>query len=81
MPAADLMKACEEIARVYLERAAYALKTAKALINKGMDMALKDGLAHERKMIAEKATPEERRQAQEAAAATQKTYARIFGKT
>ena len=34
VPAADLMKSREEIARVYLERAAYALKTAKALINK-----------------------------------------------
>ena len=81
VPAADLMKACEEIARVYIERAAYALKTAKALINKGMDMTLKDGLALERKMIAEMATPEERRKAQDAAAATQKTYARIFSKT
>jgi hypothetical protein len=75
------MKTCEEIAHVYIERAAYALKTAKALINKGMDMTLKDGLALERKMIAEMATPEERRKAQEQAAATQKTYARIFGKT
>ena len=81
VPAADLMTSCEEIARVYIERAAYALKTAKALINKGMDMSLKDGLALERKMIAEMATPEERRKAQDAAAATQKTYARIFSKT
>ena len=79
--AADLMKSCEEIARVYLERAAYALKTAKALIDKGMDLTLKEGLALERKMIAEMATPEERRKAQDAAAATQKTYARIFGKS
>ena len=81
VPAADLMSSCEEIARVYIERAGYALKTAKALINKGMDMALRDGLALERKMIAEMATPEERRKAQDAAAATQKTYARIFSKT
>jgi len=81
VPAADLMKSCEEIARVYIERAAYALKTAKALINKGMDLSLKDGLALERKLIAEMATPEERRKAQDAAAATQKTYARIFSKT
>lgn len=79
-PAADLIKVCEEIARVYIERAGYALKTAKALINRGMDVPLKEGLALERKMIAEMATPEERRKAQDAAAATQKTYARIFGK-
>jgi len=31
-------------------------------------------------VIAEMATPEERKQAQDAAAATQKTYARIFNK-
>ena len=77
--AAELMNLCEQIARVYIERAAYALKTAKALINRGMDVPLKDGIALERKMIAEMATPEERRKAQDQAAATQKTYARIFG--
>ena len=81
VPAANLISSCEEIAKVYIERAAYALKTAKALINKGMDLTLKDGLALERKMIAEMASPEERRAAQDAAAATQKTYARIFSKT
>ncbi|MGO9453970.1 MAG: enoyl-CoA hydratase/isomerase family protein [Candidatus Binataceae bacterium] len=77
--AAELMSVCERIARVYIERAAYALKTAKALVNRGMDVPLKDGIALERKMIAEMATPEERRKAQDQAAATQKTYARIFG--
>ncbi len=81
VPAAQLMSACEEMARVFIERAAYALKTAKALINRGMDLPLKDAIALERKMIAEMATPEERRKAQEQAAATQKTYARIFGRS
>jgi enoyl-CoA hydratase len=80
-PAADLIKVCEEMANVFVERAGYALKTAKALINRGMDMNLKDALALERKMIAEMATPEERRKAQEQAAATQKTYARIFNRS
>jgi enoyl-CoA hydratase/carnithine racemase len=79
-PAAALMGVCEEMARVYIERAAYALKTAKALINRGVEVPLQAGLALERKMIAEMATPEERRKAQDQAAATQKTYARIFGK-
>jgi hypothetical protein len=32
-------------------------------------------------MIAEMATPEERKAAQDAAAASQKTYARIFGRS
>jgi enoyl-CoA hydratase/carnithine racemase len=79
VPAAELMGACEEIARVLIERAAYALKTAKALVNRAIELPLQEGLALERRMIAEMATPEERRQAQQQAAATQKTYARIFG--
>lgn len=79
VPAAELIPECEKIARVYIERAAYALKTAKALINRGVELPLKDALGLERKMIAEMATPEERKAAQDAAAASQKTYARIFG--
>ena len=81
VPAAELISECERIAAVYIERAAYALKTAKALINRGVELPLKDALALERKMIAEMATPEERKKAQDQAAATQKTYARIFNKT
>ncbi len=78
VPAAELLKVCEKIAGVYVERAAYALKTAKQLVNRGVELTLKDGIALERKMIAEMATPEERKKAQDQAAATQKTYARIF---
>jgi enoyl-CoA hydratase len=78
VPAAELIKECEKIAAVYVERAAYALKTSKQLINRGVELTLKDGIALERKMIAEMATPEERKKAQDQAAATQKTYARIF---
>jgi enoyl-CoA hydratase len=81
VPAAELISECEKIARAYIERAAYALKTAKALINRGVELSLKDGLALERRMIAEMATPEERKAAQDAAAASQKTYARIFNRS
>ncbi|MGA7872982.1 MAG: enoyl-CoA hydratase/isomerase family protein [Candidatus Binatus sp.] len=77
-PAAELIKECEKMAGVYVERAAYALKAAKQLVNRGAELPLKDAIALERKMIAGMATPEERRKAQEQAAATQKTYARIF---
>ena len=79
-PAEKLLSVCEQIATVYVGRAAYALKTAKALVNLGLELSLKDGIALERKMIAEMATPEERKKAQDDAAATQKTYARIFQK-
>jgi enoyl-CoA hydratase/carnithine racemase len=78
VPAADLIAECEKFARVLIERAPYALKAAKQLVNRGMELPLKDAIALERKIIAEMATPEERRKAQEQAAATQKTYARIF---
>lgn len=81
VPAADLIETCEKMARVYIERAGYALKTAKILVNRGVELPLKEAVVLERKMIAEMATPEERRQAQEQAAATQKTYARIFNRT
>lgn len=81
VPAADLIETCEKMARVYIERAAYALKTAKILVNRGIELPLKEAIAMERKLIAEMATPEERRQAQEQAAATQKTYARIFNRS
>jgi enoyl-CoA hydratase len=77
-PAAELMTECEKFARVLVERAAYALRAAKTLVNRGVELPLRDAIALERKIIAEMATPEERRQAQEQAAATQKTYARIF---
>ena len=78
VPAAGLTAACEEMARVYIERAAYALKAAKAIINQGLNLTLQEGLELERKMIAAMATGEERRKAQQDAAASQKTYARIF---
>src|SRR5690242_19108365 len=68
-PAEKLLSVCEQIATVYVGRAAYALKTAKALVNVGLDLSLKDGIALERKMIAEMATPEERKKAQDDAAA------------
>ena len=76
----ELISTCEEMARVFIERAGYALKAAKTLINQGVELPLKDALAFERKVIREMATPEERRAAQEQAAASQKTYARIFSK-
>jgi enoyl-CoA hydratase len=78
VPAAELINECEKMAGVFVERAGYALKTAKQLINRGVELPLKEALALERKMIAEMATPDERKKAQEQAAATQKTYARIF---
>jgi enoyl-CoA hydratase/carnithine racemase len=44
-PAAELMSVCAEIAGVYVERAAYALKTAKTLVNRSAELSLEDGIA------------------------------------
>jgi enoyl-CoA hydratase/carnithine racemase len=78
VPAAQLMTACEQLAAVLAERAGFALKTGKALVNLAIETPLEEGLALERKKIREMATPEERGEAQQRAAATQATYARIF---
>jgi len=49
-------------------------------VNLGVELPLKDGIALERKMIAEMATPEERKKAQDAAAATPKDLRTNFQK-
>ncbi|MFZ0888308.1 MAG: enoyl-CoA hydratase/isomerase family protein, partial [Candidatus Binataceae bacterium] len=80
VPAGELIATCEQMARVLIERAPYALKAAKALINRGMNLALPEALKLERTTIAEMATRDERRAAREQAAGSQQTYARIFGR-
>jgi enoyl-CoA hydratase/carnithine racemase len=78
VPAAELMGACEELARVLIDRAHFALKTAKILVNRSFEVPLNEGLKLERDLIRGMATAEERRNAQQQAAASQTTYARIF---
>jgi enoyl-CoA hydratase len=80
-PKAELMKACEEIAAVLVERAAYAVRTAKRLVNKAVELPLAEGLKFERQSIGAMATAEERAEEQKRAAASQATYARIFGQS
>lgn len=80
VPAAELMTACEDLAGVLKERAAFALKTAKTLINLSLDTELSEGLKLERELVAKMASPEERLEAQQRAAASQATYGRIFGR-
>jgi enoyl-CoA hydratase len=74
----DLMLTCRAMAMELVERPAFALTAAKRLINGAMDMRLDDGLDREREVSATMATPEERRQAMDAAAARNPTYAKIF---
>lgn len=74
-----LMPACIALARELATRPAYALAAARRLINASFDMKLAEGLNLEREAHVTMATPEERRQAQEAIAASNPTYAKILG--
>lgn len=78
VPLDDLMPTCQAMARELMLRPAYALTAAKKAINLGMDMRLDDALDFEREVSAAMATPEERKQAMDAAAARSTTYAKIF---
>jgi enoyl-CoA hydratase len=80
VPPEQLMPAAEEMARVFIDRAAFALATAKLLVNKAADVDLATGLTLERRLIMTMATPEERLAERDRAAATQSTYANIFSK-
>ncbi len=77
---ADLISTCEEFARVFVDRAAFALSAAKYLINEGLQMDLASGLKLERRIINRMATDEEKAAERERAAASQATYAKIFRK-
>jgi enoyl-CoA hydratase/carnithine racemase len=80
VPREQLLPAAEEMARVFIDRAAFALATAKLLVNKAADLDLASGLTLERRLIMTMATPEERLAERDRAAATQSTYANIFSK-
>lgn len=80
-PRARLVDAAEELARELAQHAAYALATGKQLLNQALDVPLPEGLGLERRSIAQMATPEERRAAQEQAMKSSATYKNIFSKT
>jgi enoyl-CoA hydratase/carnithine racemase len=80
VPAEELLPTAEAMARVFIERAAFALAAAKYLVNKANELDLATGLDLERRVIATMASAEERAAARDRAAATQATYANIFSK-
>ena len=59
-------------------RAGYALRATKFLVNRGVNMPLRDALDLDYQVIDNMATPAERRAEQEKAAAHNATYAKIF---
>jgi enoyl-CoA hydratase/carnithine racemase len=69
-----------ELAGVLATRAPYAMRTAKQLLNRTLDLDMASALEIERTLISKMATPEEAQAAREEAAARSATYANIFAK-
>jgi enoyl-CoA hydratase/carnithine racemase len=59
-------------------RANYALRTTKFLVNRGVNMPLRDALELDYQLIDTMGTPEQRRAEREKATARNATYAKIF---
>lgn len=76
--AGDLEAAGMAFAEKLALRAGYALRAAKFLVNRGLNMPLRDALDLDYQVIDNMATPAERRAEQEKAAARSSTYAKIF---
>jgi enoyl-CoA hydratase/carnithine racemase len=67
-------------AAVLATRAPYAMRTAKQLLNKTLDLDLASALEFERTLIARMASPQEMQAARDEASARSATYANIFSK-
>jgi enoyl-CoA hydratase len=80
VPAAELMACAERFARSLADRAGYALRAAKSLLNSALDTDLPTALANERRTVKSMATPAERVAERRRAAAGQAAYARIFAR-
>jgi enoyl-CoA hydratase/carnithine racemase len=75
-----LMTRTLELAETLATRAPYALRTAKQLLNKSLEVDLASALELERSLINRMATPQEMQEARDEAAARSSTYANIFSK-
>lgn len=68
----------EHFAQILVDRPSFAIAAAKRAIDEGLQLSLVDGLALETSIIADMATPEMMRNAQDQAARRGETYAKIF---
>ncbi|WP_337188124.1 enoyl-CoA hydratase/isomerase family protein [Phenylobacterium sp.] len=80
LPHDKLMERAFELAGVLATRAPFAMRTAKQLLNKSLEVDLATALEFERTLIGKMATAEERAQARDEAAERSATYANIFSK-
>jgi enoyl-CoA hydratase/carnithine racemase len=79
-PADQLIPAALQFAEQLSQRADYALRTAKALLNNALEVDLSAALEAERTQVGAMATPAQRAAARSGAAAALPAYARIFGR-
>jgi enoyl-CoA hydratase/carnithine racemase len=75
-----LMPRALELAALLATRAPYAMRTAKQLLNRSLEVDLATALELERTLIAKMATPAEMQAARDEAAQRSSTYANIFSK-
>lgn len=80
-PAAELMSQVLQFAGRLAERAPYAVRAAKQLIDRSVETDLATALVHEQHVTAAMATPQQRADARAHAAQSSGTYSRIFGAT
>jgi enoyl-CoA hydratase/carnithine racemase len=76
----ELMRKVMELAKVLASRAPYAMKTAKQILNRTLQIDLASALELERSLISRMATPEEMQEARNEASERSSTYANIFAK-
>lgn len=80
VPAEQLMDEARRYAAIFAQRAPYALRTAKRLVLKSLDVDLETGIGLERALINSMATPAERRAERDRAATGQAAYGKIFSR-
>jgi enoyl-CoA hydratase/carnithine racemase len=76
----ELLDLACALAETLATRAPYAMRTAKQLLNKTLEIDLASALELEQVLISKMATPEEMQAARDEAASGNATYANIFSK-
>jgi enoyl-CoA hydratase/carnithine racemase len=74
----DVVSTALELARTLADRAPYAVRTAKRLIDGGRDLSLEASLEVERREVSAMASPAERLAARRHAAAQSALYSRLL---
>lgn len=74
----NLLEECMKLASKLAEKAPFALRAAKTLLQRNLEPDLEEALKNERRVIANMATPQEIKVARTIAASRSSTYSKIF---